>query len=323
MAISLSHFPISSLLLLALALFAEAAVVTYDFNITWVTANPDGAVDRPTIGINGKWPLPVMYAEVGDNVVVNVDNQLGNQSTTLHFHGLFQNGTTSMDGPRQVNQCGIPAGHQLTYNFTVSEISGVDGLCSPRQVNQAGTYWYHSHDQGQYPDGLRAPFIISDPDFPYKDQVDEEFVLSVSDWYHDQMATLIPKFINVANPTGAEPVPNAALMNDTQNLTVPIQPGKTYLFHLVNVGAFAGQYVWFEGHNMTIVEVDGVYVDQAEAERIYIAAAQRYSVLISTKNETNTNYPIIASMDTVSTSLFPSQCPADIFSRSSMFCLTI
>lgn len=123
MAISLSHFPISSLLLLALALFAEAAVVTYDFNITWVNANPDGAVNRPTIGINGKWPLPVMYAEKGDNVIVNVDNQLGNQSTTLHFHGLFQNGTTSMDGPRQATQCGIPAGHQLTYNFTVSRLS--------------------------------------------------------------------------------------------------------------------------------------------------------------------------------------------------------
>ena len=128
--------------------------------------------------------------------------------------------------------------------------------------------------------------------------------MSFSDWYHDEMATLIPQFINVANPTGAEPVPNAALMNDTQNLTVAVAPGKTYLFHFVNVGAFAGQYVWFEGHNMTIVEVDGVYTDEAETERIYIATAQRYSVLIKTKNETNNNYPIIASMDTVSFIIF-------------------
>ncbi|TVY31799.1 Iron transport multicopper oxidase [Lachnellula subtilissima] len=285
MAISLSHFPISLALLLAFALFAEAAnkTVTYDFNITWVSANPDGAFERPTIGINGQWPLPVMTAEIGDRVIVNVDNQLGNQSTTLHFHGLFQNGTAAMDGPAMVSQCGIPAGSQFTYNFT---------------VNQAGTYWYHSHIHGQYPDGLRGPFIISDPDYPYKDQVDEEMVISLSDWYHDEMATLIPQFINVANPTGAEPVPDAALMNDTQNLIVPVTAGKTYLFHFVNIGAFAGQYVWFEGHNMTIVEVDGVYTDEAEAETIYIAAAQRYSVLIKTKNETTTNYPIIASMDT-------------------------
>lgn len=113
------------------------------------------------------------------------------------------------------------------------------------------------------------------------------------------MATLIPKFLNKANPTGAEPVPQAALLNETQNLTVAVQPGKTYLFRVVNIGAFAGQYLWFEGHNMTIVEVDGVYTDQAEAEMIYISAAQRYSFLITTKNETDVNYAFMSSMDTV------------------------
>jgi iron transport multicopper oxidase len=81
----------------------SAATVTYDWNITWVRANPDGLFERPTIGINGKWPLPIMHANVGDQVVVNVNNQLGNQSTTIHFHGLFMNGTAHMDGPAQVN----------------------------------------------------------------------------------------------------------------------------------------------------------------------------------------------------------------------------
>ncbi|KAM0148539.1 hypothetical protein ACHAQE_003670 [Botrytis cinerea] len=283
MAISLSFFPILSALLLALSLLTEAATVTYDFNITWVRANPDGAHERPTIGINGQWPLPIMRANVGDQVVVNVDNQLGNQTTTLHFHGLFMNGSTHMDGPAQVSQCGIPSGSQFVYNFT---------------VNQPGTYWYHSHDRGQYPDGLRAPLIVTDPDFPYADEVDEEFVLSVSDWYHEEMQVWIPKFIGVANPTGAEPVPQAVLLNDTQNLTVSVQPGKTYLFRMVNIGAFAGQYIWFEGHNITIVEVDGVYTEKAEAEAIYIAAAQRCSFLLTTKNDSSTNFAFVTSMDT-------------------------
>ena len=124
MAISLSYFPIlSALLLIFISIVTEAATVTYDFNITWVRANPDGLFERPTIGINGQWPLPVMKATIGDQVVVNVDNQLGNQSTTLHFHGLFQNGTTEMDGPAQVSQCAIPAGSQFTYNFTVSPLA--------------------------------------------------------------------------------------------------------------------------------------------------------------------------------------------------------
>lgn len=255
----------------------------YDFNITWVRANPDGLYERPTIGINGQWPLPIMTANINDTVVVNVINQLGNQSTTLHFHGLFQNGTAEMDGAGLVGQCGIPPGSQFTYNFT---------------VNQAGTYWYHSHYKGQYPDGLRAPFIVSDPNYPYKGQFDEEIVLSVSDWYHQEVQVLIPQFMNKDNPTGAEPVPQSALLNDRQNLTIAVKPGKTYLFHVVNVGAFAGQYIWFEGHNMTIVEVDGVYTEKAEAEMIYLTTAQRCSFMITTKNETSTNYAFVGSMDT-------------------------
>ncbi len=97
----------------------KAATVTYDFNITWVTSNPDGAFDRRTIGINGQWPIPPITADVGDNVIVNVRNQLGDQPTSLHFHGLFQNGTTHMDGPAAVTQCEIVPGSSFTYNFTV------------------------------------------------------------------------------------------------------------------------------------------------------------------------------------------------------------
>lgn len=100
---------------------AVAATVTYNFEVGWVTANPDGAFERPTIGINGQWPIPRIEANVGDNVVVHVTNQLGNQSTSLHFHGLFMNGTTHMDGPSQVSQCSIPPGSSFTYNFIVSE----------------------------------------------------------------------------------------------------------------------------------------------------------------------------------------------------------
>ena len=128
-------------------------------------------------------------------------------------------------------------------------------------------------------------------------------MLTLSDWYHGQMPPLIQSFINVANPTGAEPIPNAALMNDTQNLSVPVQPGKTYMIRMVNMGAFAGQYFWFEGHSMRIVEVDGVYTEAAETDMIYITAAQRYSVLVTTKNDTSANFAFVGSMDQVRTIL--------------------
>ncbi|KAK0634673.1 multicopper like protein [Bombardia bombarda] len=280
----------SVLIFLISVALTNAATVVYDFNITWVTANPDGMADRPAIGINGEWPIPRIQANVGDHIIVNVLNSLGNQSTSLHFHGLFMNGTTHMDGPSQTTQCAIPPGSSFTYNFT---------------INQPGTYWYHSHTKGQYPDGLRGPLIIHDPENPFKGMYDEELVMTVSDWYHDQMPGLLDFFMSKANPTGAEPVPNSALLNETQNLKVSVEPGKTYLFRMVNMGAFAGQYIWFEGHNMTILEVDGVYTHPAEASMIYLSAAQRCSFLITTRNDTTENFPIVASMDTTLFDVLP------------------
>ena len=165
------------------------------------------------------------------------------------------------------------------------------------QVDQPGTYWYHSHNDGQYPDGLRGPLIIHDPDSPYKGQYDEELVLTLSDWYHEEVQLIMPKFLSVTNPTGAEPVPQSALMNDTQNLQIKVEPGKTYFLRLMNIGAFAGQYFWIEGHTFRIVEVDGVWHEAAETDMIYITAAQRYGLLLTTKNETDVNYAIVGAMD--------------------------
>ncbi|KAF4964509.1 hypothetical protein FSARC_7573 [Fusarium sarcochroum] len=262
---------------------ALAATVSYDFTIEWVRANPDGAFERPTIGINGEWPIPRIEANVGDTVLVNARNNLGNQTTSLHFHGLFMNGSNHMDGPSQVTQCPIQPGESLLYNFTIT---------------QPGTYWYHSHTESQYPDGLRGPLVIHDPESPFKGQYDEEIIMTISDWYHDQMQTLIPEFLRKGNPTGAEPVPQAALINETQDLKVVVQPGKTYFLRLANIAAFAGQYFWIEGHNMSIVEVDGAYTKPAQTNMIYLSAGQRCSVLITTKDDTAANFPIVASMDT-------------------------
>jgi iron transport multicopper oxidase len=105
------------LLLLPSAILA--ATVTYDFNITWAIANPDGQFSRRTIGINGKWPIPTIEVNRGDRLVVNMHNGLGDQDTSLHFHGLFQNGTGYMDGPAGVTQCPVGPGQSIKYDFVV------------------------------------------------------------------------------------------------------------------------------------------------------------------------------------------------------------
>lgn len=140
---------VGSVLSVLLAL-SHAAVVKHDFNVSWVTANPDGAFDRPVIGINGKWPIPRIDANIGDNIIINVHNHLGNQSTSLHFHGLFMNGTTQMDGPSQVSQCPIQPGESMTYNFTVGEIftrfqhiARLIGILDPTTGNILVSFTHH------------------------------------------------------------------------------------------------------------------------------------------------------------------------------------
>jgi len=60
----------------AFAAVTSAATVTLDWNITWVRANPDGMAERPVMGINGQWPIPLLNFTKGDRVIANVHNQV-------------------------------------------------------------------------------------------------------------------------------------------------------------------------------------------------------------------------------------------------------
>jgi iron transport multicopper oxidase len=269
----------------------QAKTVTYDFNVTWVTANPDGLFDRKIVGINNQWPLPTIEVDKGDQLVVNMYNGLGDRDTSIHFHGMYQNGTNNMDGPSMVTQCPVPPGSSFTYNFT---------------VNQNGTYWYHCHTDYCYPDGYRQALIVHDNESYFHDMYDEEFVLTMSDWYHTLVEDIAPHFITLANPTGAEPIPQAFLVNDTMNTNLPVTAGKTYLIRLINVSAFVAQYFYIEDHTFKIVEIDGIYVDAQEADTLYLGVAQRYSILVTMKNSTEKNYPIVTVADSVLLDSIPS-----------------
>lgn len=116
---------------------------------------------------------------------------------------------------------------------------------------------------GQFPDGLRGPLIVHDSAAPFAGKYDKELTITLSDWYHKQMPELLGSYESTsnANAGGQEPVPDANLINDSINTQIPVEPGKSYLIRIINVGNFAGQAVYFDGHPFTAVEVDGVYVD--------------------------------------------------------------
>ncbi len=97
-----------------------AATVTYNWEVTWVWAAPDGFW-RPVIGINNSWPCPIIEASVGDTVVVNLLNKLGNETTGMHFHGINQINSNAMDGSVGSCQCPLPPNYSITYSFTVRQ----------------------------------------------------------------------------------------------------------------------------------------------------------------------------------------------------------
>ncbi|KAF5383086.1 hypothetical protein D9615_005079 [Tricholomella constricta] len=296
------------LLLLLLNSPVLAGVQEIWWNLTWIeNVNPDGLFERRAIGVNGTWPPPPMDVRTNDSLVVHVTNSLDAPST-LHHHGMFFNSTSWMDGAQGVSECGIPPGGQFDYVIPLDT------------SDQWGTYWVHAHASGQYVDGLRAPFVLHPLQEFYS--YDEEFTVVLGDWYHDEHTVLLKKFISIANPGGAEPVPDSALVyfarnasylgpisgttpspvtsavGFNENATLPFQPGKTYRLRIINTSAFAAFFFWIDGHDMRIIEVDGTDVEESPIDLISIAVAQRYSVLVTARNDTSANWAIHANMDT-------------------------
>ncbi|PSR91997.1 Cupredoxin [Coniella lustricola] len=267
--------------LLALAGSALADTVTYDWTIDWVTASPDGFA-RPVIGINGQWPCPLVQVNQGDTLIVNVQNNLGNETTGIHWHGFTQKGTPEMDGAVSASQCAIAPGSSFTYQFT---------------ADYSGTYWYHSHVMGQYPDGLRGPLIVNDPADPYADLIEEDVILTISDWYHSQTIPLVQAMLSPNNTAFfIPPVPDSMILNEGGSNLIPFAKGKTYRIRLINFSALSAAFVTFGSQVMQIVAQDGRYITPADAYTIRIDAAQRYDVIL-TCSESDVNEPYLVALD--------------------------
>ncbi|KAK4164825.1 putative iron transport multicopper oxidase FET3 [Cladorrhinum sp. PSN259] len=270
-----------SLAFLSLASVARTAAVTYDWTATWVWTSPDGYA-RPVIGINNQWPCPKIEATVGDTVVINFTNNLGNETAGLHFHGINQVQTPEMDGPSGVTQCPVPPGSSLTYRFT---------------VDIGGTFWYHSHNMGQYPDGLRGVFIVHDPNDPYSGKYDEEVIMTISDWYHNESLPMVRNMLKPTNTRFAPPIPDRLIVNEGAGLRVNFTKGKTYRFRVISFAALASAMIHFDSHDMNVIMNDAAYLKQETTYQLRIAAAQRYDFLIEAKDRDSGNYPFLVAMD--------------------------
>ncbi|KAJ2366720.1 ferroxidase fet3, partial [Coemansia sp. RSA 2607] len=250
--------------------------ITVDWDVGYVTVNRDGYNTRRAIGANGALPIPPIKATVGDTLYLNVRNSL-DVSTAIHAHGLFQRGTSYMDGPAGVNQCGIPPGGHFTYVY---------------EIEQTGTFWIHGHDHHQNSDGLRAPLVVYDrkaPPYEYKDDI----LFSVEDWYKEEVEERVRLSLD---PSATFPPPHGygfGLINGFDgNNTKPLyfEPGNTYRLRFVNMGTLTSFQFTMPGHRMRVIEIDGEYTEPNEVDGINLAPAQRYSVLIDARENNQFNY---------------------------------
>ncbi|KAI8611842.1 Cupredoxin [Chytriomyces sp. MP71] len=257
--------------------------VFLNWTVAEIIYDADG-VALSRFGVNGKPAhLAAIHANLGDRIVLQLTNNL-NVPTSIHFHGLFQQGSGFMDGPVGITQCAIAPGKSYTYDFTVA---------------QFGTFFWHGHFGIQSVDGLRGPFIIQNPSG--ERQYDSDYTLQLADWYHSSSKNLLASYQNsTLNPNGSEPVWVTGVINGIGQVNCSslmsytlcdshkgpynfiLQPGTSNRIRVVNTGIFAAFLFSIDGHDLTIIEVDGTLVEPYTVSMLTVNVAQRYSVLVKT-----------------------------------------
>ncbi|KAJ2080381.1 ferroxidase fet3 [Coemansia sp. RSA 988] len=254
----------------------QARLVVENWDITYVTTNR--GLDQPAkrgIGVNNQLPLPVVEAEIGDTLVLNVRNSL-DKPTSLHAHGILQRGTNYYDGVPMVNSCPIAPGSNFTYEIL---------------LEQSGTYWIHGHASDQNFDGLRTPLIVYDRNDPYP--ADQEYLFAVEDWWPitiDESLELLRKPGGLGTPFVYPP--QTLINGEFGKLTKPLyfEPGKTYRIRLVSMMSLPMWEFAIDSHELYIVEVDGVLTKPKAVDVVRMAPAQRVSVIVKPKESVAANY---------------------------------
>jgi FtsP/CotA-like multicopper oxidase with cupredoxin domain len=264
---------------------------SYTLTLTNVTGiGPDG-YQRNMIAINGQMPGPLIEANAKDTLKITVVNKL-KEPTTIHWHGLYQNGSNWEDGVTGVTQC--PIAPNASYTYTI-QLKG-----------QYGTFWYHSHTKLQMADGLYGPLIVHSPQDPLVrgTQFNDDIVVLVADWYHNTSALILDQLLSPAgyNNSFAAPSANSAILSGVSStfncsgrapgdnvpcqspapISYTVNANTKTRFRLINAASHAFFRFEADGHLLTQVEADSVGITgPTNVQRVTIAAGQRASVIIT------------------------------------------
>ncbi|MDD9315999.1 copper resistance system multicopper oxidase [Acinetobacter lactucae] len=317
----MSHKTISSLVAvfgLLVSPWTLAAIKEYHLNINEQQVNITGQ-SLKRITVNGKFTAPLLEFEEGDEAVIHVHNQLKNQDTSLHWHGLLLPGL--MDGvPGFNNFKGIAPNGDFVYRF---------------KVKQNGTYWYHAHSKGQEQDGLYGPLVI----YPKgkipvaaHEKTDRDYVVMLSDFHNSSSDSIMknlkksPEYYQNRRETVSDvwkQVKAQGLkatwqdrsmwnqmrmlktdMSDVtgytflvngktpqQNWTGDFKAGDKVRLRFINASAMSFFDVRIPNLKMTVVSADGQPVKPVAIDEFRIGTAETYDVIVE---PTQSNYQIEA-----------------------------
>ncbi|KAI7941906.1 hypothetical protein MJO28_011933 [Puccinia striiformis f. sp. tritici] len=250
----------------------------------WVVANRTAAFDgftRNVFVINNQFPGPLIEANEGDTIIVNVKNEL-TVPLSIHWHGIYQRGTQwSMTSSE-------PFAH---YGALLA-----DGISGPLIV--------HSK---------RDP-LVRGRDF------DNDQIIFMNDWYHDPSTTVTRQLLSNKGYNGslAAPSPNTALLNGvgffncekyadgkpckTNNnpLEIRVPPNQRSRLRLIHAGSHALFKVSIDDHPLEVIEADATPVQSSTSfHRVNLHNAERYSVILDTRaDKEGASFYLRASMDT-------------------------
>ncbi|MBY8338146.1 copper resistance system multicopper oxidase [Alteriqipengyuania sp. NZ-12B] len=247
------------------------------------------------VAVNGSVPGPLIRLREGQNVRLNVTNNLAEDSS-IHWHGLLV--PFQFDGVPGVSFPGIRPGERFTYEFP---------------IRQSGTYWWHSHSGLQEQAGHYGPIVVesADPDPRY----DRDYVVLLSEftpihpheimrklkvgehYFNYQMQTATEGEMSGAmrrmwgqmrmNPRDISDVTGSTytfLINGhgpADDLQFAFRAGERVRLRIINGSAMTFFNVRIPGVPMTVIAADGQDVAEVEVDEFQIGVAETYDVIVS------------------------------------------
>nr|WP_225987805.1 multicopper oxidase domain-containing protein [Rufibacter sp. LB8] len=268
--------------------------VEYDLYIDDRQVNFTGKT-RMAIAINGQIPAPTLTFNEGDTAIVRVHNQM-DMETSVHWHGILL--PNEEDGVPYLNTAPILPGKTHTFTFPLI---------------QSGTYWYHSHTMVQEQVGLYGSIVIQPKEIEYNMK---EYVLVLSDWtdinpdevlrylkragewfavqkgatqsYGEAIAAGYFKD-KVRQEWGRMPAMdvtdvyyNKFLLNGQEkSYFKDAKPGEVVRLRIINGSASSYFQLQYAGGPMQVISADGINVEPFPVNKLEIATAETYDVLIT------------------------------------------